>query len=273
MKLTTGQVSKLFDISKDTLRHYHKLGLLNPEVDNTNGYRYYTQAHIDQLNLILATKDLDISLSDIKEVIKSEDEYEYKKLVLKQEKLIKEKIESLRRTQKQLSKWNYILDTIINFKNEYNFENIEPYKGNYNLFGMEFNELLKIENSKEYIKYLDENLEYMDEECYYSIYNITDIDNVEENNSSLFIMEDEKNKDIIRKYINKGLNIIQKNLSGNFISVKFYGNSNELEGYLALLNKYFNEGKENEVFIRCDYYIPRKNDNEKYFVEILLNVK
>lgn len=33
MKLSIGQVSKLFDISKDTLRHYDKIGLLKPEVN------------------------------------------------------------------------------------------------------------------------------------------------------------------------------------------------------------------------------------------------
>ncbi|EPZ57199.1 merR regulatory family protein [[Clostridium] sordellii ATCC 9714] len=100
MKLSTGQVSKLFDISKDTLRHYDKLGILKPEINKLNGYRYYSQEHIDQLNLILAAKDLDISLAAIKETIESEDLGEYKNLIDKQERLIKEKIENLKRKQK-----------------------------------------------------------------------------------------------------------------------------------------------------------------------------
>lgn len=47
MKLLTGQVSKIFNISKDTLRYYDKMGLLKPEINKSNGYRYYSQEHID----------------------------------------------------------------------------------------------------------------------------------------------------------------------------------------------------------------------------------
>lgn len=41
LKFSIGQVSKLFEISKDTLRYYDKIGILKLEVNETNGYRYY----------------------------------------------------------------------------------------------------------------------------------------------------------------------------------------------------------------------------------------
>ncbi|MGL5755536.1 MAG: MerR family transcriptional regulator [Paraclostridium sp.] len=273
MKLSTGQVSKLFNISKDTLRHYDKLGILKPEVNQLNGYRYYSQEHIDQLNLILATKDLDISLASIKETIESEDLYEYKALINKQEKLIEEKIESLKRKQKQLSKWDEILETIINYKNEYNFETIKIFDGKYKFYGVEMKKILGTEHSKQYVEYLDENIECMNEECYYSLYSINKDNNIKEDESILFVKEEKRNAHIAKKYINKNLDLIEKNILGKFICVKFYGSSVELDEYLILLNKYFNGEETEELFIKCDFYIPKKSEGEKYFVEILLNIK
>ena len=71
MKFSIGQVSKLFEISKDTLRHYDKIGVLKPEVNETNGYRYYYEEDLEKLGLILETKYLGIPLSEIKKTIES----------------------------------------------------------------------------------------------------------------------------------------------------------------------------------------------------------
>ena len=37
MKLSIGEVARLFNISKDTLRYYDKIGILKPEVNKENG--------------------------------------------------------------------------------------------------------------------------------------------------------------------------------------------------------------------------------------------
>ncbi|CEQ17501.1 MerR family transcriptional regulator [Paraclostridium sordellii] len=273
MKLSTGQVSKLFDISKDTLRHYDKLGILKPEVNKSNGYRYYSQEHIDQLNLILAAKDLDISLSAIKETIESENLSKYKNLIDKQERLIKEKIENLKRKQKQLSKWNETLETIINFKNEYKFDNLEVFETKYKFYGVEMKKVLEKSLSKQYASYINENIEVMGEECYYTLYSISRDNEIKEDESIIFIKEEERNKHISKKYIKEKLELKEKKISGKFVCVNFYGNSKELDDYLTLLNKYFNSEDTKELFIKCDFYIPKKSEGEKYFVEILLNIK
>ncbi|WP_330583501.1 hypothetical protein, partial [Paraclostridium sordellii] len=75
------------------------------------------------------------------------------------------------------------------------------------------------------------------------------------------------------KYIKEKLELKEKKISGKFIRVNFYGNSKELDDYLTLLNKYFNSEDTKELFIKCDFYIPKKSEGEKYFVEILLNIK
>ncbi|WP_028304657.1 MerR family transcriptional regulator [Oceanospirillum maris] len=60
-----GQVSKLYGISVETLRHYEKLGLLLPSKVTDSGYRYYDSRQIWKLNLIRTLRKLDLGLSDI----------------------------------------------------------------------------------------------------------------------------------------------------------------------------------------------------------------
>ncbi|WP_082112386.1 MerR family DNA-binding transcriptional regulator [Paenibacillus sp. DMB20] len=61
-RISIGKVSKMYGISLDTLRHYDKIGILKPIVDETNGYRYYSLEHLDLLEHILVGKYLEIPL-------------------------------------------------------------------------------------------------------------------------------------------------------------------------------------------------------------------
>ncbi len=65
-KFLIGEISRLFNISTDTLRYYDKIDLLKPDCDENNRYRYYSIRKFFKLSRILFLKDLDISLEDIK---------------------------------------------------------------------------------------------------------------------------------------------------------------------------------------------------------------
>ncbi|WP_026972836.1 MerR family transcriptional regulator [Aliagarivorans marinus] len=62
-----GQLSKLFDISVDTLRHYEKLGILKPEIVKESGYRYYSNRQIWRLATVRRLRTIDVSLEEIAE--------------------------------------------------------------------------------------------------------------------------------------------------------------------------------------------------------------
>lgn len=65
-----GDFSKLGQVSVRMLRHYDKMGLLEPEeIDRFTGYRYYTIEQLPRLNRILALKDLGLSLEQIKDLL------------------------------------------------------------------------------------------------------------------------------------------------------------------------------------------------------------
>jgi predicted transcriptional regulator YdeE/DNA-binding transcriptional MerR regulator len=71
--LKIGEFSKIAQVSVKTLRYYDEVGLIKPAyIDRYNGYRYYTINQLVPLNRILALKDLDFSLDQIKSLLHSD---------------------------------------------------------------------------------------------------------------------------------------------------------------------------------------------------------
>ena len=64
--LRIGEFSALGRVSVRMLRHYEKLGLLEPsETDAWTGYRSYTLEQLPRLNRIIALKELGFSLQEV----------------------------------------------------------------------------------------------------------------------------------------------------------------------------------------------------------------
>lgn len=71
--LKIGEFSKIAQVSIKTLRYYDQIGLLKPEhIDRYSGYRYYSLIQLVRLNRILALKDLDFSLDQIRDLLKQD---------------------------------------------------------------------------------------------------------------------------------------------------------------------------------------------------------
>ena len=66
-----GDVAKLKGLSRDTLRHYEKRGILTSQREE-NGYRYYTDQDISRLISILYQRKMNIRLGDMKTLQHSE---------------------------------------------------------------------------------------------------------------------------------------------------------------------------------------------------------
>ena len=73
--LTIGDFSRVTFLSVKTLRHYHRVGLLEPaEVDPVTGYRRYTSAQIPIAQVIRRFRELDMPLDDIGSVLRTPDQ-------------------------------------------------------------------------------------------------------------------------------------------------------------------------------------------------------
>jgi DNA-binding transcriptional MerR regulator len=65
-----GEFSRLSQIPVKTLRHYDAIGLLRPvRVEPRTAYRYYSAVQIEQVNRILALKDLGFSLREVRMLV------------------------------------------------------------------------------------------------------------------------------------------------------------------------------------------------------------
>lgn len=66
---TVKQLSTLAGVTPRTLRHYDRIGLLKPETVGENGYRYYGDRSVLQLQQILFYRELGLALDAIKEIM------------------------------------------------------------------------------------------------------------------------------------------------------------------------------------------------------------
>ena len=95
------EVCKLTGLTKKAIEYYEKQGLIKP-IKSDNGYRNYSQEDIALLNEISLYRKLDISIKDIKVIIKSRDkkdiinniikDKQYKEIQIRMQKRCLEKI-------------------------------------------------------------------------------------------------------------------------------------------------------------------------------------
>ncbi len=72
--LSIGDFSRATHLSVKTLRHYHRLGLLEPtDVDLATGYRRYTTDQIPAAQVIRRFRDLDMPLDQVRAVLDAPD--------------------------------------------------------------------------------------------------------------------------------------------------------------------------------------------------------
>lgn len=66
------EAEELTGISRQNIRYYEKMGLLNPKRDAGNGYRKYDEEDIGQLKAILLFRKLDMPLEEIRKLLDHE---------------------------------------------------------------------------------------------------------------------------------------------------------------------------------------------------------
>lgn len=94
-----GEIANLFGISKQTLIHYDRIGLLSPSEVQPNGYRYYSLSQVATLEVIMTLKETGMPLGEIRDYLENRNIEQCTKLLEKQSAIIDKKMEMLRRTR------------------------------------------------------------------------------------------------------------------------------------------------------------------------------
>ncbi|MDO4328510.1 MAG: MerR family transcriptional regulator [Lachnospiraceae bacterium] len=107
-----GEVSKLFHISISILRHYDKIGLLQPEYkDPDTGYRYYSTRQFECLNTIRYLRALDVPLDEIAVFVKNRNIQQIQSMLEKQRENVRIRQKELARIERKIeNRLNQLLD-------------------------------------------------------------------------------------------------------------------------------------------------------------------
>lgn len=104
MKMHIKEFADFAGVSVRTLHYYDEINLLKPAaVDKANGYRYYNRENAERMFEIMFLRELDFSLSSIKDILSSPD-YNKKEAFRKQKKLLTIKKQRLERLIDALDK-------------------------------------------------------------------------------------------------------------------------------------------------------------------------
>jgi DNA-binding transcriptional MerR regulator len=68
-KITIGKLAELVDVNIETIRFYHREGILKEPAKRANGYRYYSEEDASKITFIKKVKELGFSLKEIKELL------------------------------------------------------------------------------------------------------------------------------------------------------------------------------------------------------------
>ena len=63
--MTITEVSLIYGLSKDTLRYYEKVGLLDPVIKGDNGQRDYKEENLKQIEFIKCMRSVNIPISEL----------------------------------------------------------------------------------------------------------------------------------------------------------------------------------------------------------------
>lgn len=105
-----GELSKKISLSRDTIRFYEKLELIQPLVRN-NGYKDYSEQDLQQLQLIQTAKNLGFTLTEIKQIL---DLVNISEIPAAQfQHILKEKLSAIREKIQQLQNMQNLLENLV----------------------------------------------------------------------------------------------------------------------------------------------------------------
>lgn len=68
--MNIGQLAKAANVTADTLRYYEKQGLIGAPLRRENGYRAYTDQHVELVRFVRGAQSLGFSLTEIRAVVR-----------------------------------------------------------------------------------------------------------------------------------------------------------------------------------------------------------
>lgn len=231
---TIGEVSKLFDINKKTLRYYDEIDLFKPSfVNKENKYRYYTLDQFQYLETIKYLKELGLSLDKIKYHLNNVNNEDVIKSLEEQNNIINQKISELELIKQKINnKIIQIKDStrndLIGVIREVDFNERQAVRLRHSIktdydIELSLRKLTKMSEHKIFLTYGMVGISIAREDLVNRVY---------DEYKSIFVMIEEK------KYDKKLIKIFPK---GTYICIRFNGIHKDAPPYYEKLVNYINE--------------------------------
>ena len=106
--MTIKEVSKMFDLSQDTLRFYEKKGLIGPIGKTNGGIRNYEEKDLKRIEFIKCMRSADLPIDVLKKYVDlyeqgEQTRQERKELLEEQRIILKNKIDSMQKAYQKLN--------------------------------------------------------------------------------------------------------------------------------------------------------------------------
>lgn len=115
------EVATKYKITKRTLRYYEEVGLIKSKRDEFSNYRYYNDSDLKRIEQILLLRELNFKLSEVKEILLSNDYDSIKNILVRRLNEIREDI-------KDLNYFEKVVESIIKICQECGMDNINFYE-------------------------------------------------------------------------------------------------------------------------------------------------
>jgi DNA-binding transcriptional MerR regulator len=97
--LTIGDFSRMTFLTVKALRHYHEVGLLEPDrIDTHSGYRYYRPEQVTEARMIRRLRDLDLPVDEVRAVLAAPDEATRNQVIVAHLERMSRQLEQTRET-------------------------------------------------------------------------------------------------------------------------------------------------------------------------------
>ncbi|WP_297519727.1 MerR family transcriptional regulator [uncultured Clostridium sp.] len=263
MYFLIGEVSKIFDISIDTLRYYDKIDLFKPSIISNSGYRLYSMADLNKLKFILASKKIGINLKEIIRIQESSNISDYKELINKQEILITKKLEELTLIKEYIKETKNSFFDMIKDDDLTKMIKLKFSKENSVYYHVNIREIFK-DKMYELLKYLSNENQGP---RWFSDYTFTNNELIQGN--SMYLNTQLANLDIIKnteKILNMPLDIFI--LEADVVTLKVKGSQKEILDHIAKLIEYNNLNKETIMILGKRLGLLLSNNAKWYYGEI-----
>ncbi len=68
VRMTVSELAKRAGVTPDVVRHYVRIGLLQPERDEHNGYKLFSEQDVNRIRFVRRAKQLGYTLKEIKQI-------------------------------------------------------------------------------------------------------------------------------------------------------------------------------------------------------------